>query len=114
EQQSIFYDGVVDMFWSKPIRWVASKDSLLSLLGVPKAQRDYLEQHYAGGIVQFMEDCLEAVFAKLPLGDNYFWRVYLTGQYTHDCCPEYLKQDNSEALKGGLADRVHVHTNTIQ
>lgn len=114
EQQNIFYTRVVDMFWSKPIRWIASKDSMLSLLGVPKAQRDYLEQHYAGGIVKFMEDCFEAVFAKLPLGDNYFWRVYLTGQYTHDCCPEYLKRENFEALKGGLAGRVHVHTNTIE
>ena len=37
---------------------------------------------------------MEAVFAKLPFVDNYFWRVYITGSYTPDCCPEYLKPAN--------------------
>ena len=50
---------------------------------------------------------------KLPIHDNYFWRVYLTGNYTPDCCPEYLKPENFAALKGGLVDRIQWHTMTI-
>jgi S-adenosylmethionine-diacylglycerol 3-amino-3-carboxypropyl transferase len=57
---------------------------------------------------------MEAVFACLPLADNYFWRVYINGAYTPDCCPEYLKRDNFQRLKDGLADRVSVHTDTVQ
>jgi S-adenosylmethionine-diacylglycerol 3-amino-3-carboxypropyl transferase len=63
--------------------------------------------------VQFVEDCIEAVFTRLPLKDNYFWRVYLTGEYTPGCCPEYLKPENFQKLKGGLADAISTHTASI-
>ena len=79
-----------------------------------KAQRRQVESQYDGGIVKFVQDCVEAVFAHLPLADNYFWRVYLSGHYTPTCCPEYLKQENFARLKGGLAERVTVHTNSVQ
>ena len=52
--------------------------------------------------------------ARLPLADNYFWRVYIKGRYTADCCPEYLKPENFQKLKGGLADRVEVYTDSVQ
>ena len=51
---------------------------------------------------------------RLPLADNYFWRVYITGAYTRDCCPEYLKPDNFQRLKAGLVDRISVHTDSVQ
>jgi S-adenosylmethionine-diacylglycerol 3-amino-3-carboxypropyl transferase len=54
------------------------------------------------------------VFCKLPLADNYFWRVYMKGEYSRGCCPEYLKQDNFERLKGGLIERVSTHTDSVQ
>ena len=54
------------------------------------------------------------MFARLPLADNYFWRVYLHGHYTPECCPEYLKPDNFERLKDGLAERVRVSTDTVK
>jgi S-adenosylmethionine-diacylglycerol 3-amino-3-carboxypropyl transferase len=53
------------------------------------------------------------VFRCLPLWSNYFWRVYVRGAYTRDCCPEYLKPDNFLALKMGLADRITHHTCTV-
>lgn len=52
------------------------------MVGVPKAQRRQVESHYAGAIVAFVQDCVDAVFGRLRLSDNYFWRVYLTGRYT--------------------------------
>jgi S-adenosylmethionine-diacylglycerol 3-amino-3-carboxypropyl transferase len=61
-----------------------------------------------------MQDCLESVFVDLPMRDNYFWRLYMNGSYTLDCCPEYLKEANFEALKNGLADRVSTHTDSVQ
>ena len=73
-----------------------------------------MDRHYQGGIVQFIEDCLDAVFGKLPLQDNYFWRVYITGRYLPTCCPEYLKPHNFYRLKDGLVDRVSVHTDSVE
>lgn len=113
EQREIFDGGLRDDFWNRFLRWTVGRDTTLSLLGVPKPQRQQVDRHYDGGIVAFIEDAIEAVFASLPLADNYFWRVYLTGQYTSTCCPEYLTREGFEKLKGGLVDRISVHTSTL-
>ena len=112
EQREIYESSLYDAIWSRFVRWCVSRDTTLSLLGVPRPQRQEVEKHY-GGIANFIESCLETVFTQLPLADNYFWRVYLTGQYTETCCPEYLKRENFDALRDGLSDRISIHTNTI-
>lgn len=113
DQQEI-YNRVQHKIWSKSLKFAMNRDTTLSMLGVPKAQRRQIDQQYPGGIVQFVEDSLEAVFAKIPIQDNYFWRVYITGSYTPSCAPEYVKQANYEKLRGGLLDRLNVHTNSVQ
>lgn len=118
EQREIYHSRVKPAFWGPYIKWFLRRDAALSLLGVPRAQRKQLERYYPGGIAKFVEDSLDTVFSELPLRDNYFWRVYLTGEYTPECCPEYLKEGNFARLKGsagqaGLAERVHTHTTTI-
>ena len=114
-QQREIYDGYLrDRFWTRPLNFAMGQDATLSMVGVPRAQRQQVDKHYDGGIVQFVQDCVESVFAKLPISDNYFWRVYLTGEYTDDCCPEYLKPDNFEALKNGLVDRVTTYTDSVE
>lgn len=112
-QQEI-YNRVHQKIWSKSLKFAMNRDTTLSMLGVPKAQRRQIDQQYPGGIVKFVEDSIEAVFAKLPIQDNYFWRVYVTGKYTPTCSPEYVKQANYEKLRNGLLDRLHVHTNSVQ
>ena len=114
EQRQIYNDHLRERFWTRSLKFAMGRDTTLSMVGVPKAQRDQVDQDYDGGIVKFVQDCVETVFANLPLIDNYFWRVYLTGEYTHQCCPEYLKADNFERLKNGLVDRVSTHTNTVE
>jgi S-adenosylmethionine-diacylglycerol 3-amino-3-carboxypropyl transferase len=114
DEQRDIYDGQLrNVVWSRWLRWVIGRDATLSLLGVPRPQRQQVERNYVGGIAQFIEDSVEAVFARLPLHDNYFWRVYLTGEYSSDCCPEYLKRHNFELLKRGLVDRISTHTDTV-
>jgi S-adenosylmethionine-diacylglycerol 3-amino-3-carboxypropyl transferase len=114
EQRHIYHTYLRDRFWTRTLKFAMTRNSTLSMVGVPQAQRQQVEQDYDGGIVRFVQDCLEAVFAQLPLSDNYFWRVYLTGRYAPDCCPEYLKPDNFQRLKNGLVDRISTHTATVQ
>lgn len=114
EQRRIYEDHLRERFWTRSLKFAMGRDATLSMVGVPKAQREQVEQDYDGGIVKFVQDCVEAVFANLPLVDNYFWRVYLTGEYTRNCCPEYLKPENFERLQQGLIDRVSTHTNTVE
>ena len=95
------------------MRLALGRDVVLSMIDVPAAQRRQVEAQYGGGIVQFMQDRTDAVFTRIPLRDNYFWRVYLSGRYTRECCPEYLRAANFARLKGGLADRISIHTISI-
>lgn len=115
QQRSLFeqYD-LAKKLWRPMIKFAMRRDVTLSLLGVPRAQRRQIDEGYPGGILQFVVDRVEAVFTKIPLKDNYAWRVYLTGEYSPDACPEYLKRDNFERLKSGVADQVTSHTNTVQ
>jgi len=113
EQRVIYERSLRDELWTGWVRWAVGRDMTLSLLGVPRPQRQQVERDYAGGIARFIEDCVEAVFARLPLRDNYFWRVYLTGEYTKECCPEYLKPLNFERLQRGLCDRISTHTCSV-
>jgi S-adenosylmethionine-diacylglycerol 3-amino-3-carboxypropyl transferase len=61
-----------------------------------------------------MQQCLGYVFGHLPLADNYFWRVYLYGEYTPTCCPAYLKPENFQALRDRGVDRISIHTTSIE
>lgn len=115
EQQEIFYNqNLKDTLFKPMIRWLLGRDTTMAMLGVPRSQRQQLDIGYPGGIAQFIVDRIETVFAKLPLHDNYFWHVYLTGEYTRTCCPEYLKEANFESLKNGVTQNVTTHTNSLQ
>ena len=115
QQKSLFqqYD-LAKKLWKPMIKFAMRRDVTLSLLGVPRAQRKQIDEGYPGGILQFVMDRVEAVFTKIPLKDNYAWRVYLTGKYSPEACPEYLKPENFERLRSGIVDRVTTHTNTMQ
>jgi len=112
--QQALYPKLKEKIWSKTLRFAMNRDSTLSLLGVPKAQRRQIDEQYAGGIVKFVEDSLDAVFSQIPLQDNYFWRVYITGSYTPNCCPEYLKPQNYEKLRDGCLDRLTIQTDSVE
>lgn len=115
DQRRIYDETLRDAFWGRTIRWFLGRSATMSLLGVPYAQRVQLEEAYGGGIAKFVEHCVENVFAVLPFHDNYFWRVYLTGTYTQQSCPEYLKVENFEAMKAIAHDRrVTTHTATVE
>jgi len=115
DQQRQIYDRQLrEQFWSRSLRFFLRRDAAMSLVGVPPAQRMQVDRQYEGGLVQFIEDCLEAVFARLPLADNYFWRVYTTGRYEPHCCPEYLKPENFQRLKDGQADCISTHTGSLE
>jgi len=114
QQKEIYENHLQKKFWSGLMKFAMNRDTTMSMLGVPKAQRQQIENQYEGGLVKFIQDCMESVFVKLPMKDNYFWRVYIDGKYRLDCCPEYLKPDNFQRLKNGLVDRLTTHTDSVQ
>ncbi len=114
EQKEIYYGQMYEKFWTGLVKFTMNRDTTMSMLGVPKAQRRQIENQYPGGLIKYIQDCVEAVFVKLPMKDNYFWRVYMNGSYTRECCPEYIKPENFELLKNNLQDRISTHTDSVQ
>lgn len=98
KREAYYNEHIRNLIWTDLIRRVLGYDATLSLLGVPRAQRQQIEQKY-GSIVQFMEDALASVFVDVPPKENYFWWLYFFGFYTPECCPEYLREENFETLR---------------
>jgi len=113
EQQAIYDERVAPLLWNRTVNWVISRQFVMSLLGVPYPQRKLVEAQHENGVRGFIRDAVEYVFRQLPLADNYFYRVYITGRYRRDCCPEYLKEAGFNALKAGLVDRISLQTTTV-
>jgi S-adenosylmethionine-diacylglycerol 3-amino-3-carboxypropyl transferase len=113
EQQQIYDERVAPQLWTRTVNWIISRQFVMSLLGVPYPQRKLIEAQHEHGISSFIREAVEYVFRQLPLADNYFYRVYITGRYRRDCCPEYLKETGFAALKAGLVDRISLHTTTV-
>ncbi len=112
EQKAIYDIHIRDRMWTPWLRWFLGRSITLSMLGVPWPQRNEINNQYPGGVPQFVRDCLETVLTRMPLRDNYFWRVYLQGHYDSYSCPEYLREENFDTLRKNI-DRLQIHTSTI-
>jgi S-adenosylmethionine-diacylglycerol 3-amino-3-carboxypropyl transferase len=111
EQRKIF--KVVDSkLWSPFFERALSSPLALSFMnGVPKPQQKLLEKE--GGVSVFLRKVFEWLMTESFLRENYFYKVYVDGEYSRECCPEYLKEHNFYKLKNGLVDCISVHTTTI-
>ncbi len=111
-EQRHYYAQLEGQLFTRLIAWLLRQPATMALIGVPRAQVRLLDRHYAGRLDGFVRDKLRQVMTELPIQDNYFWRVYLTGSYTPACCPNYLKPENF-ALLHTTVDRVSTHTCTL-
>jgi S-adenosylmethionine-diacylglycerol 3-amino-3-carboxypropyl transferase len=115
DQQKIVYDKIVaPRLWNKFINAILRSELYLSWTGIPLPQQKLLAG-VAGSsesVGKWIKTQLDIVCAELPFHENYFWRVYINGKYTKECCPEYLEEANFRKLKG-LVDRISVNTMTI-
>jgi len=112
EEQCAFYDRLEGPFWNAFNSWLLNQPFTMALLGVPRPQIRIIEENFSGGIHGYIRTKLEYVMTKLPMRDNYFWRVYVTGIYTAECCPNYLLADNFPALRE-RTKRVSTHSTTV-
>jgi S-adenosylmethionine-diacylglycerol 3-amino-3-carboxypropyl transferase len=112
EEQRNAYELFEREIWGPFSNWLLRQPTLMTLLGVPRPQIKLIQDSYPGGLTDYVKDKLRHVFTELPISDNYFWRVYMTGSYTLGCCPNYLKQENFPALQSRV-DRLKSYTTTL-
>ncbi len=112
EEQADIYRELEPAVWGGFARWLVRQPAMMTLLGVPRPQMQIIANQYPGGLGCFVRDKLRRVLTEVPIADNYFWRVYLTGRYSRDCCPSYLQPEHADGLAQRL-DRVQCHTSTV-
>jgi S-adenosylmethionine-diacylglycerol 3-amino-3-carboxypropyl transferase len=112
EEQRDIYRQIEPEVWGRFANWLVRQPALMALLGVPRPQMQLIQNNYPGGLTSFVKDKLKRVLTEVPVEDNYFWRVYMTGNYTKDCAPGYLHEGNL-AILAANADRAHTHTMTV-
>lgn len=112
DEQREAYARIETEVWGRFSNWLFRQPALMTLLGVPRPQINLIETSYPGGLTGYVKDKLKHVMTELPIADNYFWRIYITGSYTFHCCPNYLRRENQEILKKCI-ERLIPHTGTV-
>lgn len=114
EQDRIYNTEIKHKVWNPILNAIIRSSICLSWTGIPIPQQQLLASTAGAhrNIGEWIKEQVQIVMTKLPLKDNYFWRLYLNGKYSKDCCPDYLKEENFVKLKS-LVDRISVSTETI-
>ncbi len=112
EEQRSWYYKIEDSLMNKLVEWLLNRHITMCLLGVPRSQQELFVEKYDRGALGFIQECLRNVFTRLPIQDNYFWKVYFEGSYTEDCCPTYLKAEHFESYQQEI-HKIRTHNNTI-
>lgn len=111
-EQWIWYEQLEPQLLGRFLRWLVSQHLVQSMLGVPKSQQHLATEYFPDGMVGYVRHCFRQVFTKLPLADNYFWKLYFSGHYTPTCCPNYLRSEHFYTL-GQRSGRISTHTTSL-
>lgn len=94
------------------VQWLLNRQAILSMLGVPPAQRRLMQLAYPGGLAGYIKSCLRRVFTQTYLPHNYFWYLYMTGQYPPEHRPNYLQPYHFNTIKCQLG-KIQLRTASI-
>jgi S-adenosylmethionine-diacylglycerol 3-amino-3-carboxypropyl transferase len=111
DQVEIYERHLQHRFWGPGLSWVLRQDAALALTGIPPQQRRQLQRSFPD-LQLYLQQQAERVIYHLPIRENYFWRVYLTGRFTPLCCPAYLKPESQSRLRSMMA-RLQSHTGSV-
>lgn len=112
EEQRDIYFRIEDKILNRLMEFVVNRHFTMCLLGVPRSQQELFVHEYVRGAMGFIQECLRHVFTELPLADNYFYRVYVEGAYTQDCCPAYLEAVNFSTIRD-RSNRIQTYSTTL-
>jgi S-adenosylmethionine-diacylglycerol 3-amino-3-carboxypropyl transferase len=113
DQRKVYVEEVQPRFWTPFVRWAVASPIMMAMIGVPLPQRRLMHDNDAGDVKSGIQRMIDDLFCNVPAWDNYFWGVYVFGRYEKDRCPRYLTPEGFARLKGGLVERIEVHTCTV-
>jgi len=105
EQQEWYREHVAPRLWGPVTKWLCESNWFMYLCGVHPQQLKLVDGRH--GIYEFVRERIEYALTKVPIYDNYFLSVTVTGRFRGNRVPPYLLQENFETLRRNL-DRVTV------
>ena len=112
EEQMDWYAQLEPLFLNRFVQWLVQQHLVQSMLGVPKSQQHLAAAIFPDGLFGYIRQCLRHVFTRLPMSDNYFWKLYFFGKYELDCCPNYLRPEHFATLRE-RSPRISTHHTSL-
>ncbi|MEP1150584.1 MAG: BtaA family protein [Balneola sp.] len=103
EQRALLYEECI-----KPILWKGfskhlwKSELILGFAGIPNTQIDSIPN-----LNEYIKSTIQNLFVTQGMQNNYFWRLYLEGKYSTECCPNYLKEDNFANIQSQIHKLSH-------
>ncbi|MFN0135496.1 MAG: DUF3419 family protein [Phycisphaerae bacterium] len=105
EQREWYDKHVAHRLWGPWTKWLCQSSWFMYLCGVHPRQLKLVDGRH--GIYDFVRERIEYALTKVPIYDNYFLSVTVTGKFRGYRVPPYLLPENFETLRKNL-DRVLV------
>ncbi len=113
EQYQLYLELEKILFHNIAAKFLLKNKFTLAFLGIPDAQSKLVEVHNDyHNMYDFIVGSLRTVFKEFPLSQNYFWYLYIKGQYSKETCPNYLNEENFELLHQNVG-KVKLVTDTF-
>lgn len=105
EQKQWYDEHVAPRLWGPVTKWLCESNWFMYLCGVHPRQLKLVDGRH--GIYEFVRERIEYALTKVPIYDNYFLSVTVTGRFRDQRVPPYLLEENFETLRRNL-DRVTI------
>lgn len=105
QQAALYYKYAAPRIWGPVTEWLCKSRWFMYLCGVHPRQFQLVNGRH--DMYQYVKERISYVTTQVPMYDNYFLSIALTGRFRGRHVPPYLLQENFETLRDNL-DRVTV------
>lgn len=93
----LFNEKIEPILWKGFSKVLWKSDLVLGFAGIPSTQSSSIPD-----LNDYMKGTIRNLFVDRGVHSNYFWRLYLDGRYSEECCPNYLKAEYFESISKQL------------
>ena len=104
-QRAWYHKNIAPRFWGKTSQRMVRFRPFLYLAGVHPRQFDLVDGRH--DMYAYVKERIEYVLTQVPIRDNYFLSMTISGRFRGGHVPPYLLEENFDALRNNL-DRVQV------
>lgn len=105
EQNAWYHEYIAPRLWKTSSKWFVYFKPFMYLAGVHPEQFRLVDGRH--DMFEFVKERIEYALTKVPIYDNYFLSMAVTGKFRGNRVPPYLLKENFATLRNNL-DRVQV------